>query len=449
MNTVLDWIRLHQVRFLLLVFLVMAAVLVLKLAARGNPWGLPGANDAVDYENIGFHLAAGRGFRFDWDNPAWRALYEQRNADHRYNFIYRRQGSWPTTFRPPMLPLLIAGNNLLFGRQFATIRIGNALFIAGAACLAAALAMRLIGSLGAVVVPLVAMADLRVLGFTGAILTESLALFAVVLLTWLLARLLDGPSPGRAALAGLAFGFAVLCRSIFTLWYPLIVLLVFLLLRHGARPSKSMRQTLVLTVVFLGAALALPTPWWVRNCIVLDAFMPLGTQGGIALPGAYSEYAWRSGRGDHYRGRHPDLSVPLVRSEAFRAVPDHLLEREQARFGARYALEWIKQNPEKLPVLAWRRLRDHIRPGNVYEGILLALALAGLLLARRHPLAYLLASLVAINALAVMATYAASGRFLIPVRGSLYVLAAVGLAGLGRWLAGKIERRRVRALPTV
>ncbi len=437
-SAILGWIQSHPVRYLLWVFLGVGAALTLMLAVRGTLGMPPGPQDAAAYENIAFNLARGRGFRVDWDNPEWRAPYEQHNADHRYDYLMPRTGSWPTAFRPPMLPLLIAGNHLLFGRQFATLRIGNALFIAGAVCLAAALAMRLIGPLGGVLVPILAMADRRTLAYSGAILTECLALFVVILLVWLLARLLDRPSAINAVLAGTALGFAVLTRSIFIVWYPLLTVAVFLLVRHAQTPRDT-RRALAQMALFLAIAVAVPTPWWVRNCVVLEAFMPLGTQGGIGLPGGYSDAAWRSGRGSWVSPSRWNPYDQLDRTEAYGALPGHIRERERARFGARYAFEWIGQNPEKLPVLAWRRLRDHFRPRNVYELGLLGLAFAGLVLTRRHPLARLLASLVAINALAVMVTYAAGGRFLIPVRGSLHVLAAVGVIGLGRLLAAWIR----------
>ncbi len=439
-DAALGWIQSHPARVLLLEFGLIAVALTVLLAVRGTLGASPSSPDAFDYDNLGFNLAHGQGFRFDWENPEWRRPYDRDPSNRLQDILSSRgsswrRGSWSTALRPPLLPLLIAGNHFLFGRQLVTVRIGNTLFIAGAVCLAAALAMRLIGPLGAVIVPILGMADRGMLVSSETILTESLALFAVVLLTWLLARLLDRPSPGNAGLAGAALGFAVISRSIFILWYPLVLLLVFVLLRRGGRPSKSKRQTLILAAVFLGAAVALPTPWWVRNCVLLEAFMPLGTQGGIGLPGGYSDVAWRSGHGRWVSPFAWGLYDPLMASGDYRTFPGHLQERELARFGARRAFEWISRNPEKLPVLVWWRLRSLIRPRNVYELILLGLAFGGLLLERRRPLAVLLASVVVLNALAFMAAWSGGGRFLIPVKGSLYVLAAVGLVGLGRGLA--------------
>ena len=108
-------------------------------------------------------------------------------------------------------------------------------------------------------------------------------------------------------------------------------------------------------------------------------------------------------------------------------------------------MEWIRQNPEKLPVLAWRRLWEHMRPRSLYETFLLVLAVGGFALARRHVLVRLLSSFIAINALVVMATLSAGGRYLFPVKASLYVLGAVGLVALAGWLAVQIARRRAGA----
>jgi len=440
-----DWIQAHSTRFLLLVFVAVAAALTLRLAARGRLGLPPERGDGVGYDNIAFNLAQGHGFSVGWDNPEWRRPYEQHNSNRDYNSLLSRTGRWgTTTYRPPVFPLLIAGNQLLFGRQFVTVRVSNALFIAGALCLAAALAMRLIGPLGAVLVPILGLTDRHTLTFSGAIMSESLALFAVVLLIWLLARLLDRPSAGNAALAGSALGFALLCRSIFILWYPPLAVAVFLLVGH-AQATRNRGRALTLAALFLGAAVAVPAPWWARNCVVLDAFMPLGSQGGMALPGFYSDAVWRSGKGNWVRADSWDLYDSLDRSEAYRALPGHLKERERARFGAQYAFEWIKRNPEKIPVLAWRRLRDLMQPRNGYETALLVLALGGLLSTRRSPLVCLLAGFVAINALAVMATCSAQARYLFPVRGSLYVLAAVGLVSVGRWLLVQSTRRPTKA----
>ena len=441
---ILDWIQAHPTTFLLLVFVAIAGALTLRLASRGRLGVPPGRGDGVGYDNIAFNLAQGHGFSVDWDNPEWRQPYEQHNSNHDYDYLLARTGRWRTTFRPPAFPLLIAGNQVLFGRQFVTVRITNVLFLAGALCLVAALASRLIGPLCAVLVPALGLADRHTLAYSGAIMTESLALFAVVLLIWLLARLLDRPSGGNAALAGAALGFALLGRSIFILWYPLLAVAVFLLVSH-AQPSRNTRRALALAALFLAVAVAVPAPWGARNCIVLGTFMPLGTQGGMTLAGGYSDAAWRSGKGNWVQAGSWGLYASLERSEPYRALPGHLQERERARAGAEYASEWIKRNPEKIPVLAWRRLRDLMRPRDGYDAALLTLALGGLLSRWRDPLVRLLAGLVAINALAVMAACSAHARYLFPVRGCLYVLAAVGLVSVGRWLAAQSARRPTEA----
>jgi len=44
-----------------------------------------------------------------------------------------------------------------------------------------------------------------------------------------------------------------------------------------------------------------------------------------------------------------------------------------------------------------------------------------------------------------MAACSAHARYLFPVRGCLYVLAAVGLVSVGRWLAAQSARRPTEA----
>jgi hypothetical protein len=74
-------------------------------------------------------------------------------------------------------------------------------------------------------------------------------------------------------------------------------------------------------------------------------------------------------------------------------------------------------------------------PYTTYVKASFALALGGLREAWRRPLARMRGSLVAMIALAVTASLSDHGRYLFPLKGSLYVLAAVGLLALGRWLA--------------
>jgi 4-amino-4-deoxy-L-arabinose transferase-like glycosyltransferase len=100
-------------------------------------------------------------------------------------------------------------------------------------------------------------------------------LFLFVLL--LVARALAGPSIKRFALAGIASGFAALCREI-TVYLPLI-LLVVLLVHHRKRSAHGLRYVLVFTLL----QVAVITPWTIRNYRIFGEFVPISTNAWINL----------------------------------------------------------------------------------------------------------------------------------------------------------------------
>jgi 4-amino-4-deoxy-L-arabinose transferase-like glycosyltransferase len=123
-----------------------------------------------------------------------------------------------------------------------------------------------------------------------AILSETL--FLVVMLAAVAAVLQARRSPHRlrwAATAGLFCGLAALTRSNGALLViPLALALV--------RPASGGRRAAAMSVGALVAGAVLTVaPWTVRNAIVLDSFVPVSTQGGHTLAGAYNETIRRSG----------------------------------------------------------------------------------------------------------------------------------------------------------
>ncbi|GIW96850.1 MAG: hypothetical protein KatS3mg111_0183 [Pirellulaceae bacterium] len=93
----------------------------------------------------------------------------------------------------------------------------------------------------------------------------------------------------RWLLPGALFGLLVLSRSVFAVWLPGVCALV------GLAAAGAWRQRLVASLSWLAGAITVCLPWWVRNCVVLGAFLPLGTQGPVAVLGGYNDAALRAG----------------------------------------------------------------------------------------------------------------------------------------------------------
>jgi hypothetical protein len=123
-------LRWHLLLFLL-IFGIESSRVVLKYRNSA-----PEVGDHAEVHNIAFSLAHGRGYRFDWDDAGWRKLWAAQNVDGRFDFVLVRRGSHLTMFRPPLMPILVAGVIRVFPQHsFLAWRFVDSFFFSAAACL--------------------------------------------------------------------------------------------------------------------------------------------------------------------------------------------------------------------------------------------------------------------------------------------------------------------------
>ncbi len=407
---------------------------VISVACWGGWNEPPRKGDGQDYDNIAYNIAFGPGFGRDWSDPGFRRPYEEHNADGRYDEVLAFGGEFElTAFRPPVLPYTLAAIYRVFGRQFLIWRLLNATILAVAVGFAVLLAWRIAGRTPAVVVAWLGVCDPLTKKYAGYFLTEGLSCLLLVAIAWSMVMMFERRRVRYAALAGLVMGVAILSRSIFVMWLPfLLVLMVWLWTRSIA---QSRRSVVLAVAAFSVVVVAVPAPWAIRNCMVLESVMPMGTQGGIGLPGGYCDRSYEKGGvwinvapmlEQQLRRRHDDYDhwAPIIQ------------EREQSKLGLTLAREWITANPGKLPVLAGLRLWRLWAKPKVYSLALLGLSCVGFWWGRARPGVVVLWSLVVMNCLVVMATYATrGGRFLMPVLPMLHILAAIGVWRIIQWQA--------------
>lgn len=403
--------------------------------------------DGMCYESIAFSLYNGHGFREDYVDQGWQELYA---SDSKYSaFLERVQDrNLPSTGRPPLMPLVIATVYAFVGRgalAFQIVRVFSALCVAAAVGLAVGLTAKILGSfgasrspasLGAAIALGSALAQNTIRDYCTDFLTEPMALLLFqVLITIVLTTLLRlreaecRPNDScfwAMATAGLIFGLLILTRSIFVLWLPGIVALLFF-----ALPNTTKRVRAI--IVFALAALTVCLPWWVRNCIVLERAMPLGTQGPIALVGGYCDQAYDDGGNWNHQ---PELLVRRrVDAQGSRNNPiaQELAVVAESRLTVRH---WLSQNWDRVPSLAIKRAITHWNP---YSGKALvwkfAIAL-GLFwcLQRTGRLNWWLVGPTILSTAVTMCLYETGGRFLVPLYGLLFTLGGLGVVG---WLSPK------------
>jgi len=406
-----------------LIFLAAFGVYVTRAARSGVLGQPPEAGDGHDYDAIAYNVWKGRGFGYYWSDPAWRLPYE---GIPRYRLLLNRQSDfYPTTYRPPAMPLLLSGVYALTDRDFTAWRLLACAIMAGAVTAAAAVAAQVAGLPAAVLAAAIALQSRDLSRFSAMFMTEGLGAFLAALLAWTwIGNAREGWTARRAAVSGAVMGALLAARTIFILWTPLVLILPGRDARFGSRFSWRVKA------ICLATAILVISPWWIRNIVVTKAFMPLGTQGAINLPMAFGPRAirfegmWASNPGDGW---------PEIAAQKLDVVTSEVM---LARYRSHLTVTWMMEHPlEVLDLMrlhVWQELRPR-RADLLSKWLLPAAAVAAMVL-WRSPGVWVIALLVGANILSVAMTYAEGGRFMVPVQPLLIALVAAGVVDLSRRL---------------
>jgi hypothetical protein len=419
----------------------------------------PTTGDGCEYHNLAWSLAKGRGYRYDWNDQSLRSRYEAYNQTNHYDFLLVRRGARATAMRPPLLPLLAAPVVLAAGEyDFLVWRILDAVLLASATSLASVVALRVGGLPTSALAAVFCCFDCMREATTSALQTEGLCYFGISVLLYLITTMMAAPRRWQPAAIGLAFGLLCLTRSIFVLLLPVTFVFV-----AWSWPGAwgGMRGKLLAATASLVFAILTVSPWWIRNCIVLESAMPLGTQGGFNLPDEYGEIAWNNrgrytgqGIGVAWERRLNDEPALNQEYEAAALSSSELeslghgrgvafgkalfanccgsirLEREICLAGESDGMRWIRSNFTRIPRFAFRKFRSECEPWKIVLIPQLVLALFALVRAdtRRWALAMLVVFLGGIDT--VMLTHSVGGRFIVPFLPALYILSSIGAVHL-------------------
>ncbi len=316
--------------FPLIVYL-LAALLRLIPVLLSRELGI-GLDDMFQYDMLGRSLAAGDGFR--WYAPEDLELI--LSALERYAGIDASQVQLPqdprgieTSFRAPLYPALLAAVYALSGLEsrFFAARLVQALLTASLAPLTYGLARQLgAATRWARAAALVSAAWPLLILFPLALATENLFLPLLALGTLLAMRAASGRERD-ALLAGVVLGLATLTRSVIV-GFPLLAGLWL-----GWRVGR--RQALLLLIPFFGLLL----PWTIRNSQLHGGLTFIETSLGYNL----------------YLGYHPEGDGSFLFGPSLDLVTI-LDDAERDAVGRARALEFIRVDPARVPLLALRKL---------------------------------------------------------------------------------------------
>jgi 4-amino-4-deoxy-L-arabinose transferase-like glycosyltransferase len=204
--------------------------------------------------------------------------------------IYERQEfaatpGAPTSIRPPLFPALVAGIWTLTSPQnLQAIRVMQILLSLATAGLVYWLGRRVYDHRTGCYAAAICWLYPSLIFFNFLILTETLFTFLLIAFVLLTVRLLQSPTAGVAAGAGVALGLAALTRSV--LW-PVPLILCPLLLWLLRVPLS--RRALCSALVLAGYLVAI-VPWAIRNTRLQETTTVVDTMAGINLRMGNYEY---------------------------------------------------------------------------------------------------------------------------------------------------------------
>lgn len=358
------------------------------------------------YDEIATNIASGNGFRI---NPE----------------------DGPNLFRYPLYPYFLAGifyvfgpsklavTGVQFGLDLLTLwlvfRLATAVF--GSKTGAFALLAGAIYPLSAIYIPRCS--------------TEVLFTLLVVSSLYVLYVAHTTQSMVRIACAGVLFGLGVLCRSTMAL-FPLAlpILAIFPTALAGRFWERSVKNAVVLLVAILCII-----PWTIRNYVVTNEIIPLGTAGGYSIwLGNDLETGGRDFDELDEEGR-----IAFKEKETAIAGEYHIFSVEGEKRFKEVALQSMRENPVDSAILIVRKV------GRFWVGIyrpmfhslsiiviplqvaFLSVGLLGVWMTWRRQwfVFYILAMILSINAAHAIVT--ATLRYSIPVMPLVIMLGAAGL----------------------
>lgn len=410
---------------------VLSLALTLPSQVLGRGESPPAPVDGRDYDHLALNLARGRGFVYCWSDPEWRAPYERAENRRDYALHLSLHGPcFPTARRAPGYPAALAAAYRVWGRSFTTGRLLGAVALALAGAIGAFLAVRLAGLGAGALFAFCFLLDDQLRFLVGAYMSEPIASLALVGVLTAHVALFRDPRLRTAVLAGASLGLLMLVRHHFSLLFGLGLL--------GAAFGAVRARTLgPLCAAYAVAGLLLFAPWGVRNSLVLQAPMPLGTQGGHGLAASYGEDevtdddgTWNSDQTARLWAKRQNKPGGYAFADLARELRGSLaVERELSLAGQEAARRWLRRNWRHLPGVALIRLRAHARGYGPLGLAAVACGLAALGFPETRRAAALGAVILAMTALTVALTYEeARGRYAAPVRPVAYVVGSIGVA---------------------
>ncbi|MGH9054909.1 MAG: ArnT family glycosyltransferase [Acidimicrobiales bacterium] len=302
--------------------LAVAVGLAVRLAAVLARPHLPAAGDAFEYLGQANLLVDGKG----WIEP----------------LVYATTGHQVQTAKlPPLYTLTLALCSLAGFKGFLAHRIWSAVMGTCAVALAA-VAGRDIAGRGAGVLAAFGVAFYPNIWMSDSLgMSETLSPVVVLLVVWAAYRMWRRPTAGRAAVLGVAIGFAALARD----ELALLGVFVLLPLAVGGRGRRWSQRARLLGAGALAVAVVIG-PWIAFNTVRFSRPVLISDRFGVALASANCDESWHGPAPGYW-------SMPCAEAAVARV---HGGEPAHDAAALRRALSYVDAHLSGLPTVEYERL---------------------------------------------------------------------------------------------
>ncbi len=392
---------------------IFLLALVLRLARVGyleyRGTGLSGP-DALSYDDLARSLRAGKGLQ---------------KQDYNQLFTDGTPSLTVYSFRPPLLPIVLAGVYGSAGHHLVAGRVVMALLGAATCVIVCRIGRRVFDAKAGALAGILAAVYPKFVYYGGLLVTETLCTFLLAAAVWALLAARDAErANGRWLAGGALLGLSALARSSLLL-FPAAILAWLVLVRGEKR--RTAREAALLLAGFV----VMMAPWWVRNSAIHGRFVPATTEGGYTFWVTNNE---RATGGGHCFWPDPPGGF------------DGLTEAEIDREFFRRGWAWVRAHPGGFLRLSggkflrfWRLwphasepsigLAKAIVAGATFTPVLL-FALWGAVVARSRWRPLLLFYMIFLYFTALHMVFMAITRYRLPLEPYLIILAARGLLPL-------------------
>ena len=328
---------------------VFGVALAVRLVALWAGADATLVKDEIAYASRAEALLDGRGYLGSYQSwvrhPGWKLMDLPQ---------------YPGAYQPPGYPTFMAGVMVVTGRSLLAVKVAQCLLSAASCVLVFALGRRWFGERAGRLAAWGCAFYPNLIAYSHLLWSETLFIFELLLLLWLLFGMPSGrlPSPARAAAAGAVLAAASLTRGTLLYFSPLLGVWLWLLAegRSGLpqRPFSGWRPALGRAALVGGVALALIAPWSWRNYGIHDGFVLIDTNAPYNL--------WRGNAEGALLAR--DLPGVPHYSWPFESLPLHPVASLDGRtLIERFRVERRYSEPTDLAIAsyasraAWREIR--------------------------------------------------------------------------------------------